>query len=155
FKPEPGQAKPGTTRFFEGPSIKRPIFSTAGEESMTDIGREAQFALAQTQLSVSSYFDEAIFAREQALIFKQSSLYAGHEKHVPEPGDWRTLPHEKGGRVLVRGAQGVELMSNVCRHRQAIMLGFNQDGAGNLRQTGGNIVCPVHRWTYSVQGKLL
>ncbi|MDX3894320.1 aromatic ring-hydroxylating dioxygenase subunit alpha [Pusillimonas sp.] len=122
---------------------------------MTDIGREAQFALAQTQLSVSSYFDEAIFAREQALIFKQSSLYAGHEKHVPESGDWRTLPHEKGGRVLVRGPQGVELMSNVCRHRQAIMLGFNQDGAGNLRQTGGNIVCPVHRWTYSVQGKLL
>lgn len=125
---------------------------------MTDIGREAQFALAQTQLSVSSYFDEAIFAREQALIFKQSSLYTGHEKHVPEPGDWRTLPHENGGRVLVRGAHGIELMSNVCRHRQAVMLGFNQNGApasGNLRQTGGNIVCPVHRWTYSVQGELL
>jgi len=125
---------------------------------MTDIGREAQFALAQTQLSVSSYFDEAIFAREQALIFKQSSLYVGHDKHVPEPGDWRTLPQEKGGRVLVRGPQGVELMSNVCRHRQALMLGFNQNGApasGNLRQTGGNIVCPVHRWTYSVQGELL
>src|SRR5690606_33164034 len=125
---------------------------------MTDIGREAQFALAQTQLPVSSYFDEATFAREQALIFKQSSLYAGHEKHVPEPGDWSTLPHEAGGRVLVRGSQGIELMSNVCRHRQAVMLGFKKNGepaSGNLRETGGNIVCPIHRWTYSVQGELL
>lgn len=125
---------------------------------MADIGREAQFAPAQTQLSVSSYFDEAVFAREQALIFKQSSIYAGHEKLVPEPGDWRTLAHENGGRVLVHGPQGVELVSNVCRHRQAIMLGFDRAGAsanGNLRQTGGNIVCPVHRWTYSVQGELL
>jgi len=125
---------------------------------MTDIGREAQFALARTQLSVSSYFDEAVFAREKALIFKQSSIYAGHEKQVPAMGDWRTLPHENSGRVLVHGPQGIELISNVCRHRQAIMLGFNQNGApasGNLQQTGGNIVCPVHRWTYSVQGELL
>ena len=125
---------------------------------MADIGREAQFALAQTQLPVNSYFDEAIFAREQELIFKQSSIYAGHEKHVPEPGDWRTLPHENGGRALVHGPKGVELVSNVCRHRQAIMLGFNQQGKpahGTLRETGGNIVCPVHRWTYSVQGELL
>ncbi|WP_397476338.1 aromatic ring-hydroxylating dioxygenase subunit alpha [Pusillimonas sp.] len=125
---------------------------------MADIGREAQFAPAQTQLPVSSYFDEAVFASEQALIFKKSSLYTGHEKYVPQPGDWRTLPHENGGRVLVRGPQGVELMSNICRHRQAVMLGFNKDGepcSGNLRDTGGNIVCPIHRWTYSVQGKLM
>lgn len=124
---------------------------------MTDIGREAQFAQAQTQLSVGSYFDEAVFAREQALIFKQSSIYTGHEKHVPEPGDWRTLPHENSGRMLVRGPQGVQLLSNVCRHRQAIMLGFNQTGepaCGNLGETGGNIVCPIHRWTYNIQGKL-
>jgi len=125
---------------------------------MTDIGREAQFALAQTQLSVDSYFDDAIFAREQSLIFKNSALYVGHEKLVPEVGDWRTLAHENAGRVLVRNPQGVELLSNVCRHRQAVMLGFDSTGksaGGNLRETGGNIVCPVHRWTYSRQGELL
>lgn len=124
---------------------------------MTDIGREVHFAPAQTQLPVSSYFDEATFAREQALIFNRSSVYTGHEKYVPEPGDWRTLPHENGGRVLVRNQGGVELLSNVCRHRQAVMLGFNQSGescSGNLGQTGGNIVCPIHRWTYSLEGKL-
>src|SRR5690554_5382233 len=129
---------------------------------MTDIGREAQFALAQTQLSVCSYFDETVFAQEQERIFKNSALYIGHEKLVPEPGDWRTLPQEQAGRVLVRNTDGVELISNVCRHRQAIMLGGEGVKAGgthseygNLSNTGGNIVCPVHRWTYSKQGKLL
>ncbi|RTZ44465.1 aromatic ring-hydroxylating dioxygenase subunit alpha [Candidimonas sp. SYP-B2681] len=129
---------------------------------MTDIGREAHIAPAQTQLSVSSYFDDTIFAREKELIFKNSALYIGHEKLVPEVGDWRTLLHENAGRALVRGPQGVELLSNVCRHRQAIMLGDlagdaskNTISSGNLRDTGGNIVCPVHRWTYSKQGQLL
>ena len=129
---------------------------------MTDIGREAQFALAQSQLPVESYFDDAILAREKALIFKNSALYVGHEKLVPETGDWYTLAHEHAGRALVRNPNGVELISNVCRHRQAIMLGFdgvNMQGSlphrGNLRDTGGNIVCPIHRWTYSKNGELL
>jgi choline monooxygenase len=44
----------------------------------------------------------------------------------------------------------VELVSNVCRHRQAVML----KGRGNLGQSaqghsGGHIVCPLHRWTYN------
>ncbi|MEO6983748.1 MAG: aromatic ring-hydroxylating dioxygenase subunit alpha [Paralcaligenes sp.] len=129
---------------------------------MTDIGRAAHLAPAGTQLSVSSYFDEAIFAHEQELIFKNSAQYLGHEKLVPNVGDWRTLTHENAGRVLVRNPQGVELLSNVCRHRQAIMLG-GQTGkvcdpdhaSGNLRDTGGNIVCPVHRWTYNPQGHLI
>src|SRR5690606_33849943 len=99
-----------------------PGFISAGG-IMTDIGREAHIAPAQTQLSVSSYFDEAVFAQEQERIFRNSALYIGHEKLVPEPGDWRTLPQEQAGRVLVRNPGGVELISNVCRHRQAIMLG--------------------------------
>ncbi|HEY9108485.1 MAG TPA: Rieske 2Fe-2S domain-containing protein, partial [Roseateles sp.] len=58
------------------------------------------------------------------------------------------LPQEGEGRALVRSAQGIELISNVCRHRQAVML----RGRGN---TKSNIVCPLHRWTYSHQGELI
>ena len=129
---------------------------------MTDIGRMAHVVPARTQLPVSAYFDEALFAREQELIFKQSSLYVGHQKLVPEVGDWRTLAQENGGRVLVRNQQGVELISNVCRHRQALMLGGQAgdvtghcNSHGSLKATGGNIVCPLHRWTYNNQGELL
>lgn len=129
---------------------------------MTDVGRMAHFVPARTQLPVNAYFDEVRFKREQELIFKQSSLYVGHQKMVPEVGDWRTLVQESNGRVLVRNAEGVELLSNVCRHRQAVMLGGqpgnvagNVNTAGSLRGTGGNIVCPLHRWTYNNRGELL
>src|SRR5690606_33469842 len=125
-------------------SSRPPGFIIAGG-TMTDIGREAHLAPAQTQLSVSSYFDEAIFAQEQARLFRHPSLYVGHEKLVPEIGDWRTWPQERAGRGLVCNPDGVELLSNVCRHRQAIMLGgeaghvtSSRVASGNLRDTGGN-----------------
>ena len=129
---------------------------------MTDIGRHAHITPAQTQIPVHSYFDEALLAKERELIFKQSARYVGHELMIPEPGDWRTLSHENAGRALLRDAQGPALISNVCRHRQAIMLGGRAGNvsdpahsAGNLRETGGKIVCPIHRWTYETDGGLI
>jgi len=129
---------------------------------MTDIGRMAHVVPARTQLPVSAYFDQTRFQKEMDVIFKQSSLYVGHEKLVPNIGDWRTLAQENAGRVLVRNGNGVELISNVCRHRQSIMLGgapgagaSPKNSHGNLSATGGNMVCPLHRWTYNNQGELL
>ena len=102
----------------------------------------------QPQLPVSSYFDPALYAREIQTIFQQGPRYVGHSLSVPAVGDYYTLPQENGGRALVRNAGGVELISNVCRHRQAMML----KGRGNLQ---GNIVCPLHRWTYNGSGTLI
>ena len=85
---------------------------------MTDIASLAHVQQALSPLHVRAYFDEELFAREQETIFKQSAIYVGHERRA-RAGDWRRLPHEEGGRVLVRNAGGVELISNVCRHRQA------------------------------------
>ena len=103
---------------------------------------------SRSQLSVTSYFDEELFQREQALIFQQSPRYLGHELAVPGVGDYLALPQEAEGRALVRTAGGVELISNVCRHRQAIML----TGKGHTQQ---NVVCPLHRWTYDLHGRLV
>ena len=66
---------------------------------------------------------------------------------VPNNGDYAALPWENEGRILVRNPNGIELMSNVCRHRQAKML----SGRGNAN----NIVCPLHRWTYDLKGELI
>jgi choline monooxygenase len=103
-----------------------------------------------------SYFDPAHYQREIERIFKAGPRYVGHALSVPEVGNYHALPQEAGGRALVRTPQGVELISNVCRHRQAIML----KGRGSLTDTlpgssGGNIVCPLHRWTYSPHGQLI
>ena len=100
-----------------------------------------------TQLPVSSYFDEVLYQQELQHIFQSGPRYVGHALSVPNVGDFHALPQEHEGRALVRTGQGVELVSNVCRHRQAVML----KGRGTLTggSTGGNIVCPLHRWTYS------
>ena len=115
---------------------------------MSDLSLQLQ--QANSQLPVSSYFDEALYNREIATLFQRGPRYVGHRLSVPHPGDYFTLPQEHQGRALVHGPRGVELISNVCRHRQAIML----KGRGSLNATqpgsaGGNIVCPLHRWTYS------
>ena len=47
----------------------------------------------------------------------------------------------------MRNAAGVELISNVCRHRQA--------SCSRAAATPQNIVCPLHRWTYDLKGELL
>jgi choline monooxygenase len=75
---------------------------------------------------------------------------------VPRVGDYHALPQEGEGRALTRTPAGVELISNVCRHRQAVML----KGRGSLSEAAkgsaaGNIVCPLHRWTYNASGQLL
>ncbi len=111
------------------------------------ISRDA-LAPSRTQLPVAAYFDDAVYAREQALIFDRVPRYVGHELAVPEVGDHLALVQEGEGRALVRSANGIELVSNVCRHRQAVML----KGRGRI---DGQIVCPLHRWTYGLDGRLL
>jgi len=103
---------------------------------------------SRSQLPVSAYFDPEVFRGEAQHIFAHRPRYLGHELAVPEAGDHYALPQEGEGRALVRTQDGVELISNVCRHRQAVML----RGRGNTR---GNIVCPLHRWTYDLHGQLL
>ncbi len=115
---------------------------------MSDLSLQLQQATGQ--LPVSSYCDEALFQREQARLFNAGPRYLGHALSVPKLGDYATLAHENQGRALIRTPAGIELISNVCRHRQALML----QGRGSLQQTGpgraaGNVVCPLHRWTYS------
>jgi choline monooxygenase len=108
----------------------------------------ALFPEVRPQLSVRTYFDEEVFRAEQRLVFAPSPRYVGHGLSVPEPGDYCTLAQEGEGRVLVHTPQGVQLLSNVCRHRQSIML----RDRGNTRR---RIVCPLHRWTYDLQGELV
>jgi choline monooxygenase len=115
--------------------------------SNLSISREA-LGRSQTQLHVRDYFDANVFEREQQRIFAHSPRYLGHALCVPESGGYHTLPQEGEGRVLIRSANGVNVLSNVCRHRQALML----RGSGNTRS---HIVCPLHHWTYDLQGELV
>lgn len=110
--------------------------------SITSLNRQAA-----PQLPVSWYLDPAIYAIEQKFLFPAAAQYIGHQLMVPNQGDFHTLEWMNNGKALVNNQRGIELISNVCRHRQALML----NGKGNTQ----HIVCPLHRWTYSLQGELL
>lgn len=100
-----------------------------------------------SQLPIAWYTDPEIYKLEQKELFAHAPQYVGHELMAPHPGDYHTLDWMQEGRALVHNQNGIELISNVCRHRQAIML----NGRGNTQ----HIVCPLHRWTYNLKGELL
>lgn len=89
------------------------------------------------------YFDDNILQKEKVL-FNQAE-YLGHEIHL-QNSNYFTVAHDPG-KVLVNNKNGIECLSNVCRHRQASML----SRSGNC----ANIVCPLHGWTYDLEGKLI
>ncbi|MBA2350297.1 MAG: aromatic ring-hydroxylating dioxygenase subunit alpha [Burkholderiales bacterium] len=114
---------------------------------MTHFVECAALAAAKTHTPVAWYFDRTVAAAEARLLFARGPRYVGHELMTPEIGDYHTLEWMGHAKALVRNDNGIELMSNVCRHRQSIL----RKGHGNA----GNIVCPLHRWTYDIEGKLL
>jgi phenylpropionate dioxygenase-like ring-hydroxylating dioxygenase large terminal subunit len=102
---------------------------------------------AQPQLPVAWYVDAEIYGLEQKVLFPQAPQYVGHELMVPNAGDYYSLAWMNHAKALVNNNNGIELISNLCRHRQALML----KGQGNSPL----IVCPLHRWTYNLQGELI
>lgn len=99
------------------------------------------------QLPIAWYTDPGIYQLEQKHLLPSAPKYVGHELMVPNSGDFYTLGWMGDAKALIRNQQGIELISNVCRHRQALML----SGQGHAQ----HIVCPLHRWTYNLQGELL
>ena len=100
-----------------------------------------------TPLPVAWYVDPSIYGLEQQHIFLNAPQYFGHELMVPNVGDYHVLDWMHESTSLIHQPDGINAISNVCRHRQAIML----KGRGHAK----NIVCPLHRWTYNLEGKLL
>src|SRR4026209_1026633 len=102
---------------------------------MSSVASLLELKPPRPHLPVSWYFDPAIFELEKKLLFDAGSNYVGHELMAAKVGDYYTLAHADHSKMRVRNASGVELLSNVCRHRQSIML----QGRGNTE----NIVCPL------------
>jgi choline monooxygenase len=114
---------------------------------MSDLSSVTILGTDSPQLPVDWYFDPRIYEIEKRIFFERGPGYVGHELMVPNPGDYQALEWTGNAKALVRNERGIELLSNICRHRQAVML----QGRGTVR----NIVCPLHRWTYGLDGRLL
>lgn len=99
-----------------------------------------------TALNISHYFDPAIWDIEKKFL-TNTPKYVGHELMVPNKGDYYVLPWTNNAQMLVRMSDTeVSLVSNICKHRQALML----EGTGNASK----IVCPLHQWAFNLDGTL-
>lgn len=114
---------------------------------MSNMAEISQLTGMSVQLPIEWYLDPKILEIEKQLLFDQGPGYVGHEVMVPNVGDYYVPEWMDNAKVLVRNEQGIELLSNICRHRQALLL----KGRSNTK----SIVCPIHRWTYALDGKLL
>jgi len=115
---------------------------------MVDMVEQIKLSPAHAQLPIDWYFDPQIYALEKKLLFDAGPGYVGHALMAALPGRYRSLEWFDHGKLILNQKDAHWLLSNICRHRQAIML----QGAGKLEN---NIVCPIHRWTYDAAGELV
>ena len=114
---------------------------------MSGIANSQHLVRPNVQPPLSWHFDPRVQEIEQRVLFEQGPGYVGHELLTPNLGDYHVLDWMDKGKALVRNENGVELISNICRHRQATIL----QGRGSAK----NILCPLHGWTYQLDGQLL
>lgn len=101
------------------------------------------------RLPRKAYTTRSWLKREQESIFQNAWMFVGTSQDFINTGDFRQTRSGSSSIITVKTKDGpLRAFHNLCRHRGAELL----DGiSGN---TGGSIVCPYHRWTYGLDGRL-
>src|SRR5258706_6192684 len=101
-------------------------------------------------LAGADYIDEAVFAREQDLIFERMWFCAVRTSDLPATGAFRTVQIGRESVLITRTADGsVRALLNVCSHRGARLC---VEPAGEVKRF---LRCPYHAWTYDLDGTLV
>ncbi len=95
------------------------------------------------------YTDPTFFDLELKHIFGAQWLNVGHERDLPNPGDYVLFDRLKAPLFLIRGQDGeVRAFYNTCQHRGAPVVRERQGQAKRL-------TCAYHAWTYDLKGQLI
>ena len=115
------------------------------------IQQVAKLSLGKAEaLPFGSYRSQEVLEAEQASLFSRDWVFVCFEADVPNPGDYQALTLADEPIVVIRGQDGtLRALSNVCRHRGALLLNANG------RLDTNKITCPYHAWTYSDQGSFM
>ena len=104
--------------------------------------------MAQQILPREAYTDADWFARERKAIFAREFHFVGFASDLKAPGDFVTVTICGYPMIILRDQdEALRAFHNLCRHRGTELL----EGTGNCGKT---IVCPYHRWTYMLDGRL-
>ncbi len=102
---------------------------------------------AARALGAECYRDRAFFDLEVERVLRPGWHAVARWDELPEPGDYASLDLFGEPLLLVRdAAERVRVFSRVCRHRAHCIV----EGRGNARR----FVCPYHRWSYELDGRL-
>ncbi|MEP0942460.1 MAG: aromatic ring-hydroxylating dioxygenase subunit alpha [Rhizobiaceae bacterium] len=104
--------------------------------------------MAQQILPREAYIDPDWFALEHRSIFRTGFHFVGFASDLRNAGDYFTKTICGYPMIVLRDQDGtLRAFKNLCRHRGTELL----EGTGNCGKT---IVCPYHRWTYMLDGRL-
>ena len=103
--------------------------------------------LRASTLPPGCYHDEAFFQRERERVFARHWQFVCRQEQLAEAGAYRCIDSPAGPVILIRDETGaLRAFANSCRHRGSTLL----SGSGRCKR----IVCPYHRWSYRLDGRL-
>jgi len=95
------------------------------------------------------YNDPALFEFDVANVLPRSWFMLGFTAELTSPGSYLSVTIGSHPILAVRGRDNqIRAFHNTCRHRGAQICA---EGSG----TSPRIVCPYHRWTYDLDGRLM
>lgn len=104
---------------------------------------------ALPDLPAGRYRDPGFLRLEREHLWTGAWLYAGHIDELPGPGSYKLWERSGAPVLLVRDEAGeVRAFYNACRHRGGPLA---CEPHGN---TGAQLACRYHGWTYDLHGRL-
>lgn len=95
------------------------------------------------------YSDDEVYQLDCQRVWRTGWLFAGHSCEIPNTGDYFTVEIDPDSVIVTRDQKGhARAVHNVCRHRGSMICDASQ---GQVKR----LVCPYHRWTYDLDGRLL
>lgn len=117
------------------------------ETLLTEIATLDVAAVQERMMPAGCYTDADFFDFEQREVFAKTWICVGRVEQVASPGD--CFGTEVAGEpvLVARGEDGqIRALSAICQHRGEII---------PCPEKGKALRCPLHFWTYDMQGRLL
>ena len=112
---------------------------------------------AAAMLPTAWYTLAEFFDFEREAVFARSWTCVGRAEQIPNVGDTLAVTVAGEPLLIVRGKDSViRAMSAVCQHRgQVISCASNASNTSNTSSAARLLKCPLHSWTYDLEGKLI
>ena len=118
-----------------------------GPTVLEQLERTARAPETGIALAADCYLDEEFYQLELERVLRPGWHVVARKGELPEPGDYRAIDLYGEPVLLVRNEElELRAFSGVCLHR-AFQIAT---GSGNTKR----LVCPYHRWSYDLDGRL-